>query len=196
MDKSTIRKEMIKLRREKGCAEAAETSAASARLAVQFCALPEYTAATELFLYAPVNGEADTFAIARRAIADGKRIAFPISTPKSSHMDFYYVESLAELTAGFMNIPEPLAKTSSENIAIPSADSTQLMVMPLVAFDEARNRLGYGAGYYDTYLSTHGNNLLATVALAHDFQLIIEGIPSEPHDIKPEIIVTPTRVIR
>jgi len=62
------------------------------------------------------------------------------------------------------------------------------------------NRLGYGAGYYDKLLSHKSKRLsktkgrITTIALAFEEQ-IAEKIPSEPHDIRVDLIVTDKRLI-
>lgn len=90
-------------------------------------------------------------------------------------------------------------ESSSEDYA----DETliELVVVPGVAFDRNRNRIGFGGGYYDRFLQglkekhDRGNQRLPlTVAVCHDFQLL-DSIPSEPHDEKPDIILTEMRTL-
>ena len=64
--------------------------------------------------------------------------------------------------------------------------------MPGVAFDEQCHRVGYGGGYYDRYLEKHPG--LIHIALAFEFQIFPE-VPSEEHDIRPEMIVTENRIL-
>ena len=51
------------------------------------------------------------------------------------------------------------------------------MIMPGVAFDNQRHRVGYGGGFYDRYLSKHTSHF--TAALAFEFQMM-EEVPTEP----------------
>ena len=55
-----------------------------------------------------------------------------------------------------------------------------------------KNRLGYGGGYYDRFLSV-SNSL--KIAVAYDEQ-IIQNLPTEVHDIKMDLIITPTKIIK
>ena len=55
------------------------------------------------------------------------------------------------------------------------------------------HRIGYGGGFYDRYLSE--DNTFIKAALAFDFQLL-ESIPYEEHDLKPDYIITQTQFIR
>ena len=67
-----------------------------------------------------------------------------------------------------------------------------LILMPGLAFDEEKNRIGYGGGFYDKYLEKHPD--FFKVALPYDFQ-IYKKLNTEQFDIKPDIIVTDQRVI-
>lgn len=85
-----------------------------------------------------------------------------------------------------------------------------LMCMPGAVFDTERHRIGYGGGFYDRYLNRlsyvsnqaassekqrlHvGHFKLTTAALAYHCQ-ILEQIPYEEHDVKPDFLVTERRI--
>ncbi|MDF2943696.1 MAG: hypothetical protein K0S01_2554 [Herbinix sp.] len=70
-----------------------------------------------------------------------------------------------------------------------------LMLLPGLAFDPTGNRIGYGAGYYDRYLSTYPPDHFYKIALAYDFQIKEKIIASE-YDVKADAILTPTRRIQ
>jgi 5-formyltetrahydrofolate cyclo-ligase len=187
--RSSVRKEMIALR--KGTSAEVQQAESNA-IFEKIYEMPEYAAATEVFLYASVNGEVATENFAKKVLADGKKLAYPVSEKGSSDMEFYYINSLSVLTPGFMKIPEP--KASAHNIAIPSAESPSIIIVPGVAFDKDRNRLGYGAGYYDKYLALHSNAFMKKIAVSYSFQ-VVEALPNESHDMKPDVVVTGSRVI-
>ncbi len=63
-----------------------------------------------------------------------------------------------------------------------------LILMPGVAFDRKGNRIGYGGGYYDKYLSQI-KETSNKIVLAYDFQ-IVNNIENEPHDVKTNYIIT------
>ena len=63
-----------------------------------------------------------------------------------------------------------------------------LIIMPGVAFDRFGNRIGYGGGYYDKYVSQI-KDISNRISLAYDFQLV-KSIESESHDIKVNGIIT------
>ena len=77
-----------------------------------------------------------------------------------------------------------------------------LIIIPGVAFDKNRNRIGFGGGYYDRFLqklkenhNRHNTRFPLTAAVCYDFQLL-ESIPSEEHDIKPKMIITENQVLK
>jgi len=61
------------------------------------------------------------------------------------------------------------------------------MIMPGVAFDKKKHRIGYGKGFYDKFLSEH--EIEHKIALAFDFQ-ILDSIPFDEYDIMPDMIIT------
>jgi 5-formyltetrahydrofolate cyclo-ligase len=66
-----------------------------------------------------------------------------------------------------------------------------LLFVPLVGFTAEGKRLGQGGGHYDRYLAANSGTL--AIGLAWDVQLC-ETLPTEPHDIALDAIVTPTRL--
>ena len=66
-----------------------------------------------------------------------------------------------------------------------------LVIVPGVAFDKNRNRLGRGKGYYDKLLK---NSKCYKMGICFDFQLIDE-IPTDQHDIKMDMIISESQVI-
>jgi 5-formyltetrahydrofolate cyclo-ligase len=88
-----------------------------------------------------------------------------------------------------MGIPEP---SSPKGYSL-SLDEVDLIVIPGVAFDYSGNRLGYGGGFYDMLLAERQKKI-PIIALAYEEQLV-DKIPSEPHDIKIDMILTDKRLI-
>ena len=148
----------------------------------------EYREAETLFVYVDCKHETETSDLIRRAWADGKSVAVP--RVLGQEMKFFYIHSLeTDLEDGYFGIREPYEKEPADEAADRPGS---LMVMPGVAFDEARHRIGYGGGFYDRYLEAHPG--LDTIALAFEFQ-VKEEVPFEPFDILPGKIVTEKRVI-
>jgi len=71
----------------------------------------------------------------------------------------------------------------------------KLMLLPGLAFDPYGNRIGYGAGFYDSYLRKHLKDNFFKIALAYDFQ-ILGLINTKDHDVRADMIITPSKIIQ
>ena len=110
----------------------------------------------------------------------------PDGTSGSPLMRFYRVarEQLDAAAAGFLGAPlRCLACEALERDGFQAVDPEELdaVVVPLVAFDDAGRRLGYGGGNYDQLLPRLRADA-AVVGIAFDEQRV-ETVPCEPHDI-------------
>ena len=185
MEKKALRKEIRALR-----ASHSDTEIHSMSLEVLAHVLEtaEYRNAETLFVYVDCKHETETSDLIRRAWTDGKRVAVP--KVFGQVMKFFYIHSLeSDLEEGYFGIREPYEREPADEAA---DEPESLMVMPGVAFDEKRHRIGYGGGFYDRYLEAHPG--LPTIALAFEFQ-VKEEVPFEEFDILPGKIVTEKRVI-
>lgn len=144
---------------------------------------PEFMDADTVCVYIPTGNEIDTSELIQYCLDNDKRIAAPRVDGDS--MEFYYFKSPEDLKPGAFGIFEPIGNERVE-------DEESLVIMPGIAFDKACNRIGYGMGFYDKYLSLHPH--MKRIALAYDFQ-IVGKIKQEVHDVKPQFIVTESRVI-
>ena len=147
-----------------------------------------YRQADTLLTFISVQNEPDTGALIKRALSDGKTVGIP-KCLDDKEMAFYRIGSACETAPGRFNIPEP-ADTRAERL-IQKTDRT-LVILPGLAFDRSGNRLGYGAGYYDRYLSDCP--LLCKMMAAFSFQEADE-IPCRDGDIQVDWIVTESELI-
>ena len=146
--------------------------------------LQEYQRADTIFCYVDFRKEVRTREIIEESWCRKKTVAVP--KVEGDVMKFYQVKQWSDLKAGYMGILEP--EESCEEICAENRNS--LMIMPGVAFDEKRNRIGYGGGYYDKYLSQTGDIYKVAVAFEHQ---VYQELPCEEHDLRPDIIVTEKR---
>jgi 5-formyltetrahydrofolate cyclo-ligase len=78
--------------------------------------------------------------------------------------------------------------TSSHSIAAPQPVGTfQLIIVPILGFDETCSRIGMGAGWYDQFLASQPQALKIGLAFERQKNNII---PVEDHDVKLDMIVT------
>lgn len=182
LGKKEIRAEVKKRRRE---ADEETLHEKSLQILERFRQLSAYKDASLLLAYVDAKREAETRLLMRCAWDDGKKVAVP-RVDGDGIMHFYYLRSLKDLEPGAFGIMEPRADC---RICEPEEG---LLLMPGVAFDEQGHRVGYGGGYYDRYLEKHPH--LIHIALAFEFQIFPE-VPSEKHDICPDLIVTENRIL-
>jgi len=176
MTRNTIKEMRLALKKE----EVMECSKACVSKILQF---PELIEAKTVCVYMPTGNEIDTTEIIRYCKENGKRLAAP--RVNGDTMEFYYFTDETDMKQGAYDIWEPTGTEAVE-------DEESLVIMPGVAFDLSCNRIGYGKGYYDRYLSAHPH--MKKVALAYDFQ-IVGRIKREVHDVRPDVVVTESRVI-
>ena len=148
---------------------------------------PEYRDARIIYCYMSFKDEADTASIIDESLRLGKQVALPRVSGKRK-MEFFFISGQKDLVTGFMGIKEPAGYCLEASA--PSEDA--LVLLPGLAFDRSGARLGYGGGFYDTYLAKHAGCKKA--ALAYSAQIAPE-IPTESVDVKTDMIITEKELI-
>jgi 5-formyltetrahydrofolate cyclo-ligase len=142
--------------------------------------------------YLPVGGEISCMPIIEYALSLGKKCYVPKITSGERSMSFLPYEGKESVEKGKYGIPEP---TASPSQAIP-VDDLSLVFMPLVAFDNAGNRLGMGGGYYDTVFSQlNPKKRPQLVGLAYNLQKVPQ-VPTEKWDLRMDAVITPNHYHR
>jgi 5-formyltetrahydrofolate cyclo-ligase len=176
------------LRRRRSIAED-ELAELSARVEANLLTLKEYQKARLLISYCAVKDEVQTRPIVERALADGKRVAVIITDVATRTLRFSEIKSFDDdLAPGAFGILEP-KRGHIRPVSIRDAD---LILVPLVAWDEKGRRLGYGAGYFDRALQ---DVRIPKVGLALESQRLPQ-IPESRFDVPLDAIVTDARVVR
>ncbi len=73
-----------------------------------------------------------------------------------------------------------------------------VVIVPALAVDTLGNRLGQGAGYYDRALVVVPTTV-PVIAMVHEGELLdaaVEPVPSGPHDVGVDAVLTPQRCLR
>lgn len=190
--KSQIQEMKKELRREIRRARAAHSDEEIHEMSLGVLTLlletPEFKEAEIIYAYMDCKHEVETADMIRAAWKAGKRVAVP--RVEGQEMRFFFIRSLEDdVEEGYFGIREPYGKNP---LADGEKEEHTLMLMPGVAFDESRHRIGYGGGFYDRYLERHPK--LKTAALAFEFQVKNE-VPFEKFDILPDKVVTEKRII-
>jgi 5-formyltetrahydrofolate cyclo-ligase len=141
--------------------------------------------AQSILFYAPLAEELDVWPLMVDALAGGKTVLLPRYETEHGHYVACHIRDIAQdLLPGKFGVREPVV--SCEKILLNRLD---LMLVPGLAFDVNGHRLGRGKGFYDRLLAVlHG----PACGVAFD-QQIVDALPVEPHDLRLNCILTPTR---
>ena len=195
MDKAELRRAVIARRNALDLdVRAAKSAVVCARL-VELLDRLGAAAPHTVAVYAAMGSEVDPAAFAAAAAARGWRVAYPCMLSASDaacgqRMCMRAVAAGDVSTAPFIAHPtRAFAATDidSNRCPIVSAAELDIVVVPLVAFDRAGARLGYGGGCYDRYLPTVAPECLI-VGIAFDEQRV-DHVPTDAHDLPlPNIV--------
>lgn len=166
---------------------------ASAAISSKVINLSEFQISKNVACYLSVRGEVDTTPIINTIWQEKKSCYLPVihQQKKDTALCFVKYVSQNDLKKNKFNIPEPIY---DENEIIPS-NELDIVIMPLVGFDENCNRLGYGGGFYDrtfAFKSAHKIAINAKpimIGIAYEMQKTPSFIP-EKWDIPLYKIIT------
>ena len=196
MDKAELRRAVIARRDAIDLDVRAAKSAVICTRLVELLGSSDPAAPRTVAVYAAMGSEADPAAFAAAAAARGWRVAYPcmLSAAEAEacgqRMCMRAVAADDASAAPFIAHPtRAFAATDidSSHFPIVPAEVLDMIIVPLVAFDRAGARLGYGGGCYDRYLPT----LSATrqiIGISFDEQRV-DHVPTDAHDLPlPNII--------
>lgn len=130
-------------------------------------------------LYCPIKGEFDPLTLGERLSREGRSLALPAAISPDAPLEYRPWRPGATLVKGRHGIPEPEAG---------KAVKPDIVLVPLVGFDAARHRLGYGGGYFDRTLKALTPR---PIAIGVGFELgRLATIHPQPHDAALDFIVT------
>ncbi|HEY2445123.1 MAG TPA: 5-formyltetrahydrofolate cyclo-ligase [Rhizomicrobium sp.] len=141
--------------------------------------------AAQLFVgcYWPFRREFNCLPYMRDVVRSGGRIALPVVIARGRPLEFRRWTEESKMEPGTLNIPHP---------ASGPAVSPPVLVIPLLGFDEAGFRLGYGAGYYDATIASLPER---PIAVAVGFESCrLPSIFPQPHDRPMDVVITESRV--
>ncbi len=162
----------------------------SAAICSNIVALPQFEQAACVHVFCSFGSEPDTIPLITAAFSAGKRVVVPV-TPGRERAELYHVEIFSgqQYQPGLYDIPVPyFLDPELHPYCNPSEFFTpaDCIIVPLLAFDQFRHRLGYGRGFYDRFLQqTPG----CTIGMAFGMQYV-DKLPVEIHDKSLDIIVT------
>ena len=186
--KNNLREEYRAKRRALSAQERARRDEAIAR-----CLLGSisYRSAKTVLLYAATEEEIATDAVAGRALADGKTVAYPRCIVADKKMVFHIVTDLQQLQTGSYGLSEPDANAPVYDFEALASRDLAIAVIPGVVFDRDGYRVGYGKGYYDRFLRAFSG---VKIGLFYA-EGILQLVPRGRFDLNVDMIVTEKGVL-
>jgi 5-formyltetrahydrofolate cyclo-ligase len=169
-----------------------ERASADAAILRRCRELDAWRNADVVLTYLSMGSEVDTHPLIRAAWGLGKTVALPYCVPHTRRMRWYAVDSLDGLVRSRFGVLQPDPDTFGE---VEASGPGRLALVPALCFDRAGYRLGYGGGFYDTFLSSFEG---VAVGLCRGAQLRDdlrgEGLV-EAHDVPVGTVVTDAETI-
>jgi len=114
-------------------------------------------------------------------------VVVPIIQREDVSLRLSYLRDLAALVPSTFGVPEPIGSEIGAD-----AKDIDIIIIPMLGFDRAGGRIGYGAGYYDRFLEK--NPGLKKIGIAFACQEV-DTLPVDENDIRMDLIVTENGVV-
>ena len=156
---------------------AGQDSALGERLAAHVLAGRTFAPDTVIAGFWPLPGEIDIRSLLHALVERGHSVVLPVTPPRGHPLTFGRWRPGDVLVAERFGTFRPIG-----DAMVPDT-----LLVPLLAFDAAGRRLGYGGGYYDrTLAALPGRNAIGCAFAAQQVDCVI----AEPHDIRLDLIAT------
>ena len=163
-----------------------DTLHASLSVLAQLESLEQWKRAETVLAFLSMKDELDTTPILKKVLEQGKILAVPKVTGED--LVFYRIQDLKkDVAPGAFGILEPvsgLCPVSAETLS----EHHSVALVPGLAFDKEKFRLGRGKGFYDRFLASAVDSLYK-IGIGYSFQLV-EKVPREPHDKALDLVIT------
>lgn len=148
----------------------------------------EFKACKNILIYVSFKSEISTESIIDFSLKHNKAVYVPVWN--NEFMDFYRINSIEQLSKSINGISVPDISLCEKLRSFEDC----LCIVPGLSFDIFGNRLGYGGGYYDKFLSE--NPFITSVALCYERCFCGDILPFEAHDIPINTIITEKSIRR
>lgn len=183
MINARIRQDMIDRRSEMDIAKReAATKAIADR--VYDCVALDFPKIKEILCFYPLADEVDLRDLYQRLIQEGYILYFPKTYGENMH--FFRVKSLDNFERGGFGVMVP--KDCSGELMYDDSDKA-LAIVPGLAFDSKKNRLGFGKGFYDRFFNEYKDNYIVKCGVCFSFQ-VTDEIEVKPHDVPMDLVIT------
>jgi len=179
-----------KIRQQRRALDDKQRQIAAARVFHHLISTPLFLNSNRIACYLACDGELDLERLMFRAWQMKKTVYLPVlDSMNRSRLWFSPFKKGSRLILNHYGIPEPIVRQHQ----IISASELDLMLLPLVAFDDRGNRLGMGGGYYDRTLAYRMRRNVwkkpHVVGVAYEFQRVSE-LKNEHWDASLQCIAT------
>ena len=165
-----------------------ERSVLDDRITQKLLATSEYAEATTVLTYISVSSEVSTRMFIECALRDGKTVAIPRCLPGHC-LEFVAIVSLEQLVAAPFNLLEPAKELPA---LTEDQKNNSICIVPALLVDTKGYRLGYGAGFYDRFLSTYPGK---KICLAYQQNLSQTMLPHTAFDVAVDVVITESDVL-
>lgn len=186
MDKKELRKKYKALRQTLSEKEIEDKSLAIANQLIQMKIWDKLY--YHLFLTIAEQKEIDTEFILQVLAGKDKEIVLSKCEFSTLGMIHYLLTDNTKIKKNSYNVPEPI-----DGIEVPDA-KIDVVFVPLLAYDKEGNRVGYGKGFYDNFLSKCKPETIKVGLSFFPPEEIINGISE--NDVKLDYCVTPEMVLQ
>ncbi|WP_312217400.1 5-formyltetrahydrofolate cyclo-ligase [Pantoea vagans] len=187
LKRQKIRQQVRHLRRAMTDEQQAQAAEQLAELALNYAPL---STARNIALFLSVDGELNTRPLIARLWHLKKAVYLPVLHPFSpGNLLFLRYSPDTPLLPNKLRIPEPPLDIRQ----LITLDQLDLMLVPLVAFDQHGQRLGMGGGFYDRTLQNWRQHGFLPVGLAHDCQQV-DSLPVAEWDVPLPAVMTPSKL--
>ena len=177
----------VKYRQLRNSLSESDIEERSVAIANQILQLPIWEK-TYFHVYLPIieNNEVDTEFILHVLAGKDKEIVVSKSDFDTLKMTHYLLTDNTKFKKNKYKIPEPI-----DGLEVPVA-KIDVVFVPLLAYDIKGNRVGYGKGFYDSFLSECRIETLKIGLSFFEAEATIEDVFEK--DVKLDFCVTPNRV--
>jgi len=163
----------------------------SKKINKKFLSLPQLEKAKKIMAYASMRKEIETYDLMEELLDQGYLLYLPYTIKEINDLGTAEINNLdSDLKEGNYGVQEPAAELRDQDVP----EDLDLIIVPGACFTEKGYRIGYGGGYYDSFLNKHGAGALK-VGFCYD-QFVVDSIPVEEHDVPVDIIITEKEIIQ
>lgn len=141
-----------------------------------------------LLSYVSTEFEVDTKNLINLVLCAGIDVAVPKCKDSLNEIEFYRINSISELVKGRYGLLEPQGEPAKKVTYYKNS----LCIVPGICFDRHGNRMGYGKGFYDRFLTNFSG---VSVGICYSVQLSDDDLPIVPLDVPLNIIFTEKETI-